>query len=175
MARLPYPDPESIPPAVAQALEPAAQHNIFRMLPYAETQVHGFLRMGAANFQELALDNRLREIAILATARTTNANYEWAHHVTIGGRAGITPEDIAAIKRGDFAALAEPDRIVATFAAEVTSDVRASDETFAAAHKLLGNRQVVELLLVVGYYNMVARFLETLDVDLEPKYVDRLR
>ena len=42
-------------------------------------------------------------------------------------------------------------------------------------HALLGDRQTVELLLVVGFYNMVARFLETLQIDLEADAEDTLR
>ena len=175
MARIPYPDPDTIPAEVKTTLESTRPHNIFRMMPYATTQVHGFIRFGTANFTEIALDPRLREIAILATARETNANYEWAHHVSIALRTGIADEVIAAIKNRNLEALEGADRLVAEFATSVTRDVRASDATFQAVNELLGHQQTVELLMVVGYYNMVARFLETMEIDLEPKYENRLR
>ena len=98
MARIPYPDPDTIPADVKDTLAASKPHNIFRMLPYATTQVHGFIRFGAANFVEIELDPRLREIAILATARETNANYEWAHHVPIARRVEIGDDIITAIK-----------------------------------------------------------------------------
>ena len=175
MARAPYPDPETLPEKVRETLADAPPFNIFRMLARAEAQMRPFMRLGSANFQELALSDRRREIAILCTARATNANYEWAHHVTIALRVEIDEVTIDAIKQENWDALGEDDRIIADFATSTTRDVRASDAAYSAAQELLGARQTVELLLVVGYYNMVARFLETMDVDLEDKYVNRLR
>ncbi len=175
MARLPYPDPATYPDHVRDTLDGVRADNIFRMLPLAEAQIRPFMRLGNANFTKLDLSPRRREIAILATARETNANYEWSHHVGIGLRAGIDEATIEAIKQQNWDALDDEDRVIAEFATSVTRDVRASDETFAAAHALLGERQTAELVLVIGYYNLVARFLETLDVDVEAKYVNRLR
>ena len=47
-------------------------------------------------------------------------------------------------------------------------DVRASDATFAALAALVPPRQVVEVLLTIGYYMMIARLLESTAVDLDP-------
>ena len=175
MARIPYPDTSQSPPDVQAALEGVRLLNIYRMLATAPTLIRPFMRLGSHNFTTLELSDRLREIAILASARATNANYEWAQHVRIGKRVGIEPEAIAAIKARQLDTLTSDDRAVAEFATSVTEDVAATDESFAAVHALLGDRQTVELLLVVGFYNMVARFLETLQIDLEADAEDTLR
>ena len=175
MARIPYPDPETIPENVQKLFADGPAYNIFRMLPSATHQVHGFVRFGNANFTKIGLDPRLREIAILTTARESNANYEWAHHVHIAQRCEIADEIIEAIKTYNYDALEGDDRTVAEFARSVTRDVRANDDAFKGVRDLLGETGTVELLMVIGFYNLVARFLETLEIDLEDKYENRLR
>ena len=49
-----------------------------------------------------------------------------------------------------------------------SSDRRADDETFTALSARFPPRQIVELLLVIGTYNMLARVMTTLDIDLDP-------
>jgi alkylhydroperoxidase family enzyme len=46
------------------------------------------------------LPPRIRETAILRVAHRTGCAYEWVHHVGFGKEAGLTDEDIAAIRRG---------------------------------------------------------------------------
>jgi alkylhydroperoxidase family enzyme len=48
--------------------------------------------------------------------------------------------------------------------------VRASDETWGAVREFLDDGALAELVLIVGFYNMVARFLEPAQVDLDPRY-----
>jgi alkylhydroperoxidase family enzyme len=57
---------------------------------------------------------------------------------------------------------------VLRFTTEVVKQVRASDETFAALAALVSPREIVELVLTIGYYMMIARLLETTAVDMDP-------
>ena len=50
---------------------------------------------------------------------------------------------------------------------EVAQDVRASDDTFSRIKKLFSEKEIVELTVTIGYYGMVSRVLETLDIELE--------
>ena len=88
---------------------------------------------------------------------------------------------LAALERGDIAADAfDPlERAVLRFTTEVVRDVRASEATFAALAQHLSAQEIVELIVTVGYYMMIARLLETTAVDLDPpagtKVVDAIR
>ena len=52
----------------------------------------------------------------------------------------------------------------------MTTDVAGSREVFEAVDAALGHELTTELVLVIGYYNMVVRYLETVQIDVEPEY-----
>jgi alkylhydroperoxidase family enzyme len=58
-------------------------------------------------------------------------------------------------------------RAVLELAEGLTREVAVKDEVFEAAKRVLPTREVVELVATVAYYNMVARFLVGLEIDLE--------
>lgn len=169
MARLPYVDPESAPEPVREALERVPPINIFRMMANAETAFRPWLAFGGALLSSLELDARLRELVILHVGRLSGAEYEWVQHVPIAQAVGASEEDVAAIERGDLdAGCLGPDvRAALRFTTEVVNEVRASDESLAALREHLSPREVVELLLVIGQYMLVARVAETAGIEID--------
>ena len=170
MARLPYVDPESVSPHVSEALGRVPPLNIFRMMANAETAFRPWLRWGAALLSELALDPLARELAILRVARLTpHAEYEWVQHVAIARSVGATDAQIAALERdhAEAEAFSAPERAVLAFTTEVVRDARASDATLAALGETLSPREIVELLMVIGQYMMVARVMATTRMELD--------
>ena len=101
--------------------------------------------------------------------RETGAEYEWIQHVGISETLGISDAQISAVEHGDLEATCfdEDARVVLCFAAQVLDQRRADDETFAALSKRFPPRQIIELLLVIGTYQMLARVMTTLDIDLD--------
>ena len=171
MARIPYVDLEAASQRVREELEKLpAKLNIFRMVANAETLLPHFLRLGGAILSRQQLDARLRELVILRVARLSPSEYEWTQHVPIGKACGITQEQIDALAAGNAAAACfdETDRLVLRFTEETVRDVRVSDATLAAATARFSRREIVELILTVGFYMMVARLLETTGVDIDP-------
>jgi alkylhydroperoxidase family enzyme len=170
MVRIPYVDPDTASEPVRDALERLPALNIFRVLANAETAFRPFLRFGDTLLSDLELDGLLRELAILRVARLTpHAEYEWVQHVPIARAVGAGDEQIAALKRDDVDAdcFDAAQRAVLWFTTEVVRDARASDESFEAVSALLGPRQIVELLLVIGQYMMLARVMATLELELD--------
>ncbi len=119
---------------------------------------------------QLELDPKLRELAILLVATRTDAEYEWVQHVGISKTLGIDGAQISAIQRGDLkAACLDPDaQALLRFVSEVLERPRPDDATFAALSNRFPPRQIVELLLVIGSYQMLARLMTTLDLDIDP-------
>jgi len=170
MARLPYVDPASAPPKVQEAFAGlAAPLNIFRIVAHAEANFRPFLRYGASILGRQQLSARLRELAILRVATLSRARYEWTQHVPIAKATGVTDAQIAALEAGNARAdcFDARDQRVLRFTDEVVRDVRASDATFAEMSRHFPPREIVELILAIGFYMAVARLLETTAVDLE--------
>jgi len=170
VARLPYADPDAAPERVRQALEAVPPLNVFRMVANAETAFRPWLAFGGALLSSLQLDARVRELAILHVARLSGAEYEWVQHVPIARAVGASEEQVAAVDRGDLAdgSLGAAERAALRFTTEVVRDVRASDDALAELTAAgLSPREVVELLLVIGQYMLVARVAETAGIELD--------
>jgi AhpD family alkylhydroperoxidase len=169
VARLPYPDPENSTEEVQAALAAVPPLNIFRMLSHADTAFVPFLRFGGAILSRLKLDPKLRELAILQVAATTDARYEWVQHVSIARQVGVTKEQIAAVEAGhpNDPSLDESERAVLSFAREVVEVPRVSDATFASVREHLSPQEIVELVLTAGNYLMLARVMTTFELEID--------
>lgn len=169
MPRIPYFDLAKAPAAITEPLGSRPPLNIYRMLAHATTAAPGFLRLGGALLREAELDSKLRELAILRVGVLSGASYEVHQHKRIAARAGLTEEKIAAVETGPEAPAFSPlEASVLRFTDEVVLKVKASDEQFAELLAQLGNRQMTELVLTIGFYMMVSRFLENFEVEIEP-------
>jgi 4-carboxymuconolactone decarboxylase len=103
---------------------------------------------------------KLNELAILITARALNVQYEWAAHHKLALQAGLSPAIIEAVAAGKRPASMQPDEdIVYNFATELVNTKQVSDSTFHAAVDKFGERTVVDLIGVVGYYHFVSMML----------------
>jgi 4-carboxymuconolactone decarboxylase len=169
VARLPYVDPASAAPAVREALDALPPLNIFRLVAHAETALRPFLRLGGALLTQAALDARLRELVILRVAQMSGARYEWVQHAAIAEAVGVSRDRISTLEAGDADAdcFDDDERLVLAFAAEVVEDVGASKSTFERVNARFSPREIIELILTIGYYMMIARVMETTEIDLD--------
>jgi alkylhydroperoxidase family enzyme len=171
MPRLPYVDPATAPAEVRETLERLPVNlNIFRMMAHAETNFRPLLRLGTSILTEQQLPPKLRELAILRVARLSGAEYEWVQHVAIASATGATDAQVAALERGDVeAACFDPvERLVLRFTTEVVERVGASEATVAEMQRHFSSREIVELILAIGFYMTVARLMETTRIDIDP-------
>jgi 4-carboxymuconolactone decarboxylase len=107
-----------------------------------------------------------REIAVLAAARHFNAAFMWASHVRLGREAGVTDKVIETIAHErDLASLTDEEADIIRFVRELTGSNRVSDATFAAVHRRLGDRGIVDLTGLVGYYAFVAATLNAFEIE----------
>lgn len=143
--------------------------NIFRAMSHAPEAMLRFMRFGSHLLEDGKLDPALRELAILRTGWLTRSPYEFSQHIAFGRRAGLNDEQIRAIAEPDApgAPFDDRQRAVIAYAGSLTSGASVSDDVFEAVGYFLDGEQLVELTMVVGFYNMVARILNALDVDLD--------
>lgn len=168
MARIPYFDPAEAQGRAKGWYEKLAPLNIFKMLGHSGEMLDGFVRLGNQILSHSDLDPVLREIAIIRTGVLCGAPYEVHQHKRIGRQAGMSEALVKAVEAGpDDPAFTPPQRHVMAFTDDVVKNVRASDATFDPIVKALGYKQTQQLVIAIGYYMMVSRFLETFDVDIE--------
>ena len=112
---------------------------------------------------------RLKELAILATARRWNSDVEWSIHRGFAESSGFDTAIIEAVKEGRFPDFGEDEqREVYTFAQEILNTGHVRDDAYAAVRRRWGDRGVVELTSIIGYYSMVAMMLNAHHVPLPP-------
>jgi 4-carboxymuconolactone decarboxylase len=103
---------------------------------------------------------RLNELAILVTARAWTAQYEWLAHYQYAVKAGLPPavaDDIAAGKRPTK--MESDEAIVYDFTRELIDTKQVSDANFNALKDKFGERGVVDLVGLVGYYHVVSMLM----------------
>jgi len=118
--------------------------------------------------QEAGLGGRLRELAILVTARELDSQFEWAAHEEEARREGVPDEVIEIIRhRRDAARLDEADAVIIELGREIFTARKVSPATFARALKLFGRRKLVDLVALMGNYAATAATLTAFDMQLD--------
>lgn len=115
-----------------------------------------YLRFGSA------IGRRLTEFTILVTARQWTQNYEWATHYTIALKEGVKKEVADAIGDGRRpVGMTEDEEIVYDYCTELQQNKSVSDATFARAQQKFGDKGVIDMTGLVGYYTLLAMVLNT--------------
>lgn len=116
-----------------------------------------------------SLPTLLSELAILVTGAYWQAGFEWHVHAPIGLAAGLDPVAVEKIRVGEEPDLSNDDeKAVYTFSRELLTKRRVSDATYAYAEQILGQRALVDLVGVLGYYGLISMTINAFDVPLPP-------
>ncbi|HUI25912.1 MAG TPA: carboxymuconolactone decarboxylase family protein [Candidatus Kryptonia bacterium] len=179
MARLPYVDQQSAPPdvqAIFKRLEHAAVAqfgrpfvlNVMRALAHAPVLLRRISSLGNAMLNDLTLDPRLRELAVLQLFRVNRCDYGFQQHVALAKGVGLNDKQIANVGAyRSYPYYSEVERVVLEYAEVVTKDLTVSDDLFARVRAQFNDQQLVELTMVIAYWNMMSRFLIPLQVEVE--------
>jgi 4-carboxymuconolactone decarboxylase len=116
---------------------------------------------------EAGFTPRVREVAILTTAREMDSQFEWVAHEPEALKEGVPQEVIDAIKyRRGTAGLDETDATVIDLGRQIWRDHKVTPETFAKAKAIFGPNKLVELVMLMGNYAGTAALLCTVDMQL---------
>lgn len=150
--------------------------NLDKALLWSEPLARGWnVYLGAVR-TGLPTSRKLRELGICTVALLTGAHYEYHHHAPDFLAAGGTPPQLDALNRFVAsnprgvpvdASLNAIETIVIQYAAQMTLDVKVSDDVFNALRQHFDTTELVELTSAIATYNMVARFLVALGVSPE--------
>jgi alkylhydroperoxidase family enzyme len=176
MARLAYADPSDVTQVMRPFRPPLRNMNIARMLSHAPTLAAPYYNTYAAALQELELDPKLRQLAILRVAERASASYILAQHRPLARISGLTDQQISAAGEPGFdsgcywsesSCFTHVQRHVLAFTDAVIARPRISDGLFERIRNVLTPREIVELLLVIGWYWTACRLTTTLEIEPE--------
>jgi alkylhydroperoxidase family enzyme len=170
MSRLPLVDPSQTAGDLRAAFERMPRTlNIFRMMAHAENGALPLMRLGNAILHRQQLSDRCRELLILQVAQIEGGAYEWRQHVPIAEGLGVTKAQIAAIETAQWGsdAFDPAERALLAFAKGVIEDVRVPSAVFEPMRMHFSDREIVEAILTIGFYMMMARLTEVTEVDMD--------
>jgi alkylhydroperoxidase family enzyme len=144
--------------------------NIYRMLLNSPALAESWFNHSNAVRWKTALDGRLREIVIIRLGHLTHAAYVLRQHVPALALAdGLSLAECDALADWQGTAFfSARERAALAYADVMTQKIVVPDEIFAEVKRHFDTRQIVELTVLIGTYNMNARVLQALELDLEP-------
>ncbi|MCU1400479.1 MAG: Carboxymuconolactone decarboxylase family protein [Acidimicrobiales bacterium] len=143
--------------------------NIFRTLAHHPKLFKRWMVFGNHVLGGSTLPVRERELVILRTGFLCRSGYEWAQHVAIARRSGISDDEIVRLA-GDPATAdwSAGDRTLLLATDQLVVDHFVDDPTWAALREAWSEQQLMDLVFTVGQYTLVSMALNTFGVQLEP-------
>ncbi|WP_338665253.1 carboxymuconolactone decarboxylase family protein [Pararoseomonas sp. SCSIO 73927] len=132
-------------------------------------------RLGELLRYQTTLEPRLSELAILIVGRHWTAHYEWTVHKREGLKAGMDPEVVAAIAERRVPVLRdERERAIYDVSTALMATRRVPDDLYRRGVEVLGERGIVELVALLGYYTLVAMTLNVFEIGLPDAFAPEL-
>lgn len=173
MARLPCVNETTHPELAGMIERIRAQRggkllNLYATLLHSPPLAEGWLALLTAVRQQSSLDGLIRELAILRVAVLNSAGYEFHAHTPFALKEGLSQQQIDALADWRGSTLFdERQKAVLACVDAMTREIHVPDALFEPLRQHFNARELVELSVTVGAYNMVSRFLEALQVDID--------
>ena len=173
MARVPYVSREDLPADKRGIYDHIAETrgkpaNVFLALLNGPDAAEAVAGLGEFVRFKSTVAPDIRETAILSVARERGNQYEWAQHEPLARQAGVRDEVIESIRSGRAPmGLPAKEGVFAQAAKEFVRQGKITERTFQAIEHLIGIEQTISFAVLVGYYDMLGRLIETLEVDLD--------
>jgi alkylhydroperoxidase family enzyme len=147
--------------------------NVLATLAHHPKLAKRFLAYNIALLYASTIDDRLRELVILRVAWRTHSSYEWVQHVALAADNGITRAEVESVAQGADAGCWSPLESVALEATDQMIDRYCVDnDTWSRLAKELDERQLVELMFVIGTYTGLAMAFNSFGLEVEPELQD---
>ena len=143
--------------------------NIFLTLAKNEPLFTSFMHLGGYLLgKRFGVERRERELVILRVGWRSGSDYEFGQHTVIGKQVGLTDDEIARLARDGLDGWSDDDAALLAFADELCADNDVSDATWARLSKRWSDEQLMDLLVLAGFYRLVSGFLRSVRVQREP-------
>ncbi|MGE5853344.1 MAG: carboxymuconolactone decarboxylase family protein [Deltaproteobacteria bacterium] len=144
--------------------------NIYRLMLHSPALANAWFDLNQAVRYGTEIDGQSRELAVIRVAILNGVEYvQRAHGPAYALKEGLTPEQVAALWDWRASQLFNAQqRALLAYTDAMTDNIEVTDDVFDNARKHFSERQIVELTMLIGAYNMLTRFLKALKVDPEP-------
>jgi 4-carboxymuconolactone decarboxylase len=144
--------------------------NVYRMLLHSPDLAESWFNHSNAVRWKTTLSGRLREIVIIRLGRLTDSQYVLRQHIPqLALAEGLTLEDCNELADWQISSrFSESERAALAYADTMTRDIVVPDEVFDQVKAHFNDREIVELTVLIASYNMNARVMQALRLDLEP-------
>lgn len=144
--------------------------NVFAVLAHSPPVLRRLGALGATFIRSARIGVVDRETVILRLAARLDCDYEWHHHVAPARAAGLSDEDIERLRGGSPAGGRLG--LLATMTDEFLAGTGFSDTTWAELRRAYDDEQLVELIVLVGFYQMLAGFIRAAGVVVDESIAD---
>jgi len=143
--------------------------NIFLTLAKNEPLFKGFMQLGGYLLgRQFGVDRRERELVILRVGWRSGSDYEFGQHTVIGKHVGVTDEEIERLTQDDLHGWSDDDAALLAMADELCAGNDVSDATWSRLAQRWSEQQLLDLLVLAGFYRLVSGFLRSVRVQREP-------
>jgi 4-carboxymuconolactone decarboxylase len=145
--------------------------NIYRLMLHSPALANAWFDLNQAVRYGTEIDGQSRELAVIRVAILNEVEYvQRAHGPAYALKEGLTPEQVNALADWQASKLfSDSQRALLAYTDAMTRQIDVPDGVFVEVRKHFSERQVVELTMLIGAYNMLTRFLKALRVDPEPQ------
>jgi alkylhydroperoxidase family enzyme len=159
-----------LPASLRDTAEPGALINVFRAMLRSPQILMPVIALGSAQFAAGSVSPIDREVAILAAGACFEAPYEAAQHEPISRSVGVSDAQRTALaaKRWTDPTFSASQQAMLTFVEAVADGPVVPDPIFDALRDHFTDQQIVELIVLVGYYFLIGRVSTVLDIPLDP-------
>ena len=175
MPRIPYVEKETATGKVKELYDTFVQQfsmqnvpNVVKALSNSPGLATRVFPLADYFMHESALDPRLRELAVLILMKRLDCMYGFGRHIPIAEQVGISREQIDNVgSYQDSALFSGDDKLILRYADELTLKATVDDGLFQQVANLIGQANVLELTAATSFWNMMARNLNALQIELE--------
>ena len=169
MARIDLISPEVASPEVKEIYEKALRGkpgNAQKALAHRPEMLKNFLPFYASVGR--SLDRKLYEMIYLRVSLINGCHYCTQHHVASSKRVGLTADDWAALKAGDYSRYSDKERAALAYVDKLTRAPQSIDDAdFAPLLKEFSEPEIVDIHLLTGLANLTNRFTDPLGLEVE--------
>jgi uncharacterized peroxidase-related enzyme len=169
MARIRLVNPDTAPPEVLEIYEKTLRGkpgNAQKALAHRPEMFKNFLSFYASVGR--SLDRKLYELIYIRVSMINGCRYCLQHHLASSKRVGLTAEDWAVLKAGDFSRYSQKDRAALNYVEKLTRTPHdITDADFTSLAKEFSEPEIVDIHLLTGLANLTNRFTDPLGLEVE--------
>lgn len=149
--------------------------DVFKLLSVNSRLFWAWLFFASRLFPYGKLPGRERELIILRVAWLCRCRYEWGQHIEVGLKNGLTDKDVLNVSTGASAFANEREKSLIASCDEFVAQQFISENTWHKLSQFFSEKLLIEISMLIGHYQMLAGFLNSTGLRLEPSAENVMR